>query len=65
MKHLNNETEINKATPGGSTALTNPGSPKLRYVYCLCISNSHLFINATNYISILSMNHLNIVLPHK
>jgi len=29
----------------------------LRYVYCLCISNSHMFINIINYISMLSINH--------
>jgi len=72
-KGLNHETEIKKATPVGSTALMLQlfkleKFSRTRYVYCLCISNSHIdisnshmFINTPNYISMLSMNHLNIV----
>ena len=60
-KSFNHGTE-DKATHVGSTALVfifllMEEISRIRYVYCLCISNSHMFINTTNHISMLSMNH--------
>ena len=60
-KSFNHGTE-DKATHVGSTALVSmillmEKISRIRYVYCLCISNSYMFINTTNHISMLSINH--------
>jgi len=65
IKNLDRETE-NKATLVGSTALVimfllNKENIKNQVRLLPVYFKFSMFINATNYISILSMNHLSIV----